>query len=208
MVSREERSGFLGGVAAGARGLFLSWRVLLTRLLSTASRTPTAVVPPLRTAVATAASVTLPEQRTARIAPTAAFTLGMAATGVGALGTVLLSPGAAAGAGALVSAMWVLARLLAMRLGAQARPWTAGADLTAAWAAGALAQIVALTPPLRFAAWVAGAAMTWRYLRRTGLGAGDASWVTGWGYGLEVAGFVALALVRNLEVAIVLFGRG
>jgi len=137
--------------------------------------------------------------------------MGLAATAIGAIATQVISPprGFLQGlALATVSVMWVLARLLVMRL-ANPKGSTVDDDgISTAWGAGALVQLVALTPPLRTLAWAVGAFLSLRALLRSGASSEDSLRVVLWGYGIEVAGFFLVAAGRSVEVAVRVFMGG
>lgn len=140
--------------------------------------------------------------------PRSALAIGIAATATGAIITQVLAPArdlTQAGALALVSILWVLARLVVMRLAAV--PGT-GADatlITSAWMQGALAQAVAVNPALRTAAWIIGFALCVRGLRAGAMKDSDALRLAAWGFGIEVVGFFLVAAGRSLEVALRVF---
>lgn len=137
-----------------------------------------------------------------------ALAIGVAATAAGAIVTQLLAPArdlTQTGALAAVSILWVLARLVVMRLAAV--PGT-GADaplITSAWMQGALAQAVAVNPALRTAAWIVGLVLCVRVLRAGGMKDSDALRLAAWGFGIEVVGFFLVTAGRSLDVALRIF---
>ena len=143
--------------------------------------------------------------------PSAALTAGLIATVIGAVATQLISPAREQGqavALVVVNVLWVVARLLVMRL-ANGEHTTVGAPaITRAWSAGALLQAVAVTPALRTLAWLIGAVLTQRALVRSGASHRDSLRLVLWGYGIEFAGFFLVAAGRNVDVAVRVFTGG
>ena len=105
------------------------------------------------------------------------------------------------GAGA-VSVMWVVARLVIMRLSNVRETTIEPKMIHSAWAVGALPQLFAVTPELKVAAWLLGGVLTFRALVNAGTAPRDALWLCAWGYGIEPAGFVLVTLMRNLTDAL------
>lgn len=198
------------GLARLLASLFSAWRSGLTGFISRSRGISTRLGASSKAMADTVRSITVgPSGGEGGPRPVATLLVGVAASTVGAALSVAFSRQATAPAAAVaaVSVMWVVARLLAMRLASGGRT-VAMRHIPAAWAAGALAQVIAFNAPLRLVAWGLGAALSYRYLRRAGLSGTDSRFLIGWGYGLEVAGFFALALFRNVHVAVLLFGGG
>ncbi|MDP2232145.1 MAG: hypothetical protein Q8K89_00795 [Actinomycetota bacterium] len=136
--------------------------------------------------------------------PGLSLAVGLGATIVGATIAQLIHPaqqplqGLAAGA---VSVMWVVARLLMMRLSNTRETTSEPGTIRFAWAVGALPQLFAVTPELKIVAWLLGAALTFRALVLAGTAPRNALWLSAWGYGIEPAGFVLVTLTRNLTDA-------
>lgn len=140
-----------------------------------------------------------------------ALVAGLFATIAGAVGTRLLDPGRSLGqsiALAIVGVAWVVARLAVMRLAHRPGSSIPDAAVTVAWAAGALPQLIAVTPVLRTAAWALGLTLTIRTLLAAGGSRRDALRLAAWGYGIEIVGFFAVALGRSADVALRIFLGG
>jgi len=215
MVPREKhRNASKNSARSTLSGLFGAWRSFLGSL-------PTKLRPALRAAPADSpkaaigarppADWSVKRARSYLTRPERALVLGLAATTIGALATQLVTPprGLAQGlALAVVHVMWVVARLLVMRLANGSSSTVRDGALTQAWAAGALVQVVAVTPPLRTLAWAVGAFLSLRVLLRSGASSRDSLRLVLWGYGVEVAGFFLVAIGRSVDVAVRVFLGG
>ncbi len=145
------------------------------------------------------------------VAPKAAFVVGLAMTLTGALIGALIQPSRGplyAAAMTAVSVMWVVARLVVMRLANTEGSTIRKDTIPGAWAAGTMPQLVAVTPALRTLAWCLGAIFTWRALRASESSNRDALRLTAWGYGIEVAGFFLVIVARSADVAVRMFLGG
>jgi hypothetical protein len=123
------------------------------------------------------------------------------ALGIGAVGSALANPaGILAGAlSAAVASAWVIARYPVMRMVYQPGDGFASEQLARSWAMGVLPYLLALTPPLRFLAWLVGAAFAYRTLAATGFRRRAARTVAA-GFGIEAAVFAILVVYRNIDV--------
>ncbi|MHB9002489.1 MAG: hypothetical protein ACYC6C_00280 [Coriobacteriia bacterium] len=190
--------------------MFATWRVMLTRALSSALRLGgragdriASRLSSIRDTVACARSGS--GSARARLLIAAAITAVTAGTALNAV-FVPSGSGVRAFATALVAALWVAARFPAMRIAATRATDHGARAVPRAWATGALLHVAAVTPELRFIAWAAGMALSWRVLRADGHSSRDAWVISGAGYGLEAAGFVLLVLFRSFRVALLLVG--
>ncbi|MDO9108744.1 MAG: hypothetical protein Q7U89_07115 [Coriobacteriia bacterium] len=136
--------------------------------------------------------------------PRLILAVGLGATIAGATIAQIIHPaqqplqGLAAGA---VSVMWVVARLVMMLLSNTSETTSEPGTIRSAWAVGALPQLFAVTPELKIVAWFLGAALSFRALVATGTAPRDALRLSALGYVVEPAGFVLVALMRNLTSA-------
>lgn len=190
-----------GGIRYVVRNSFKLWRRLLTTVISRARRSSA----PIRhsTTVALRAIISPPAEpgRRGGIAPRQAVALAALALGIGTVGSVLANPaGILAGAlSAAVASAWVIARYPVMRVVYQPADGSASEQLTLSWAIGVLPYLFAFTPPLRFLAWLVGAALAYRTLAATGLHRRAARTVAA-GFGIEAAVFAILVVYRNIDV--------
>lgn len=192
--------------------VFATWRIMLTRLLSSALRLGGRVIECLTarlswvpdTIVGARSGSGKARERLLLVAAIAAVLTGAALNALFAQS----GPWTRALSTSLVAAAWVIARFPAMRIAATHATDDGGEAVQSAWAAGALLHVAALTPELRFVTWATGMAISWRMLRARGRTARDAWVISSAGYGLEAAGFVLLMLFRSLRVAVLLVGGG
>lgn len=192
--------------------MFATWRVMLTQALSKASRLVSNAWANVRAHVSRLANTIAEARSGSRLARTrVAVSGGVLAIAVGVALTVALAPPGESTrtlVTALMAAAWVAARYPAMRIAASRAHAQNSSGIALAWAAGAWLHLIAMTPELRFAAWAAGAVLSWRALRRSGYSGREAATIAGVGYGLEAAGFMLLVLFRNLRVGVLLLGGG
>lgn len=190
-----------GSRATALASLFHAWRIALTRLISGARRLGGGGAAATRTALRTVARLILGN---ALLGDMPAASAGRAAATALSLGTVLAAvahSGTAQSVGsALLGAMWVIARLVVMRLQAPASR-VLPREATVSWASGALFFVVAVSPAMRAAAWCAGALTSYRTLQRGGVAPRRAARLVAWGYGFEAAGVVAVWLLRAVALA-------
>lgn len=180
MVPRSpDRKPLADGVGPMVRRSFQLWRRLLTASVSRARQ-----------------SVALTQHTPRRPIALAALALG-----IGAIGSAVMNPaGFFAGAlSAAVAVAWVLARYPVMRIAYQSATGAASERVAASWAMGALPHLLAFTPPLRFLAWLVGAALAYRTLASAGSRRRAARTVAA-GFGVEAAAFVILITYRNIDV--------
>lgn len=192
--------------------VFATWRVMLTRLLSSALRLGGHATERLAARLSRVRDTLVGARSgsgSARESLLLAAATGAVITGV-TLNALFVPSGSwtRAIATALLAATWVIARFPAMHIAATHATDDGTKGVQSAWAAGALLHVAALTPELRFITWAAGMAISLRTLRSRGRSLRDAWVISGAGYGLEAAGFVLLALLRSLRVAVLLLGGG
>ncbi|MDZ4178438.1 MAG: hypothetical protein U1E29_04275 [Coriobacteriia bacterium] len=138
-----------------------------------------------------------------------AATLAAFALGAGAIGSaVTADAGVIAGViSASVASAWVLARYPVMFVIYRPTGVPESSHLTVSWAMGTLPYLFALTPPLRFLAWLIGAALSYRTLAAVGCRRRAARAVAA-GFGVEAAGFAILIAYRNIDVLLRLVAEG
>jgi len=215
MVPRKDTRTTSRNRSAGIPARLLgTWRLLLASLARRTGGVVRSGAPAIRTLGVDAATDMAQTVRTGaprQMRPGLALVIGLAATIIGAVGMRLIDPARSAGYGiatAFVGVLWVLARLAVMRLANRPGSTIADDAVPIAWAAGALPQLIALTPALRTVAWALGIALTIRTLLATGGSRRDAIRLAAWGYGIEIAGFFMVALGRSIDVALRVFLGG
>jgi len=215
MVPRDtEHTSRSGAVTGAFVRMFESWRRMLGtagRRLRPPARRTAGEAPRAEEGSAPRSRRPVESLRGLAASPAAALTAGLIATVIGAVATQLISPArqpAQAVALAVVNVLWVVARLPVMRLANKADSTVGVPAITTAWSAGALLQVVAVTPPLRTLAWLIGAILSQRALVKSGASARDALRLVLWGYGIEVAGFFLVAVGRSVDVAVRVFMGG
>lgn len=205
-------------LADSASRLFAAWRKLLGVLVARTKRLGARIGVAARSGTAglsesgkefVSAAPRIARTGTALdVAPKAAVAVGLAMTLTGALIGALIQPSRGplyTAAMTAVSVMWVVARLVVMRLANTEGSTIRKDTIPGAWAAGTIPQLVAVTPALRTFAWCLGAILTWRALRASESSNRDALRLTAWGYGIEVAGFFLVIVARSADVAVRMF---
>lgn len=215
MVPRDDtRTPFVTKLSTLLSRLLATWRRLLASLASRTGRALGSSAPVIRTQgtdVATDIAQTIRTGAPSRLRAGPAIAVGLAATIIGVVGTRLAEPASSLGYGvatAVVSALWVVARLVVMRLANRPGGSIREKAVPVAWASGALPQLVAVTPALRTFAWALGLVLTIRTLIATGASRRDAVRLAAWGFGIEIAGFFMVALGRSIDVALRVFLGG
>jgi len=215
MVPRDTDHTSRSGAVVGAFvRMFESWRRMLGAAggkLRPRARRTAGEAPRAEEGSAPRSRLSVESLRGLTTSPAAALTAGLIATVIGAVATQLITPArqpAQAVALAVVNVLWVVARLPVMRLANRANSTVGAPAITTAWSAGALLQVVAVTPALRTLAWLIGAILSQRVLVKSGASHRDSLRLVLWGYGIEVAGFFLVAVGRSVDVAVRVFMGG
>jgi hypothetical protein len=127
-----------------------------------------------------------------------------------AIGILLSAPGVdrrAAVLAGLASIMWAVIRWVAIRLAAPRTLAENPAALRDAVSLGLLAYAIAVTPELRFAAWLISAAVTGAVLLRRGRARGEVARLVGIAWGVQALVVAGGWLARN-ALLVLLTARG